>query len=86
MQLVITSRASLGALKHAQSFVTSSQPDGSANPIGIRQLKTQGACDTTTGSAVMLYSKAELFAVVLIAVLVVIVLLPCVDTDVGDCA
>ena len=59
MQPVSTSRTSAGALRHAQSFVTSSQPDGSARPMGIRQLKTQEGCDVTCGRAVMLYSGEE---------------------------
>src|SRR5271169_546323 len=67
MQLVITSNASAGALRHAQSFVTSSQPDGSASPMGIRQLKMQEGCPVTAGKAVMLYSAAEAFAVAVLA-------------------
>lgn len=54
-----TSRTSAGALKHAQSLVTSSQPDGSARPMGIRQLKMHEGCDMTCGRAVMLYSGDE---------------------------
>ena len=50
-----TPRTSLGALRQAQFSVTSSQPEGSASPIGIRQLKTQGACDFTAGKAVIVY-------------------------------
>ena len=64
-----TSKASLGALRHAQSLVTSSQPEGSANPIGIRQLKMHGGCDMTAGSAVMLYSGEEEVAAALMAML-----------------
>jgi hypothetical protein len=55
-QPVSTSRTSAGALRHAQSFVTSSQPDGSASPMGIRQLKMHDGCDVTWGRAVMVYS------------------------------
>lgn len=60
--------ASLGALRHAHSFVTSSQPDGSANPMGMRQLKTQEGCPVTAGRAVMLYSAVEAFAVAMLAI------------------
>ena len=47
--------ASMGAERQAQLSVTSSQPVGSARPMGIRQLKTHGFCDTTAGRAVMEY-------------------------------
>jgi hypothetical protein len=56
MHPVSASRASAGALRHAQSFVTSSQPEGSASPMGIRQLKMQEGCDVTAGRTVMVYS------------------------------
>ena len=59
MQPVRTSKTSLGALRQAQSLDTSSQPDGSANPIGIKQLYTHDGCDKTAGSAVMLYAGEE---------------------------
>ena len=62
MQLLSTSKTSLGALRHAHSFVTSSQPDGSASPMGIRQLKIHEGCPVTAGSAVMLYSAVDAFA------------------------
>lgn len=62
MQSVRTSKTSLGALRQAQSLDTSSQPDGSAKPIGIRQLYTQDGCDKTAGSAVMLYAGEEAVA------------------------
>lgn len=55
-QSVRKSRTSDGAERHAQSSVTSSQPDGSASPMGIRQLKMQEGADSTAGSAVMVYS------------------------------
>ena len=61
MQPLSTSKTSLGALKHAHSFVTSSQPDGSASPMGIRQLKMQEGCPVTAGRAVMVYSAVEAF-------------------------
>lgn len=61
MQPLSTSKTSLGAFKHAHSFVTSSQPDGSASPMGIRQLKMQEGCPVTAGRAVMVYSAAEAF-------------------------
>lgn len=63
--------ASLGALRHAHSFVTSSQPDGSANPMGMRQLKTQEGCPVTAGRAVMLYSAAEAFVVAVLDTLLI---------------
>ena len=69
-QSVSTSKASLGALRHAQSLETSLQPEGSANPIGIKQLKTHEGCDMTAGSAVMLYSGEEKVAAALMAMLV----------------
>jgi hypothetical protein len=53
---VRNSRTSAGAERHAQSSVTSSQPDESASPMGIRQLKTQEGADWTAGRAVMVYS------------------------------
>jgi len=56
---VRTSSASLGALRHAQSLVTLLQPDGSANPMGIMQLKMQEGCCMTAGSAVILYAGEE---------------------------
>jgi hypothetical protein len=55
-QSVKTSRTSAGAERHAQSSVTSSQPEGSASPMGIRQLNMQDGADTTAGRAVMVYS------------------------------
>ena len=69
-QPVRTSKTSLGALRQAQSLDTSSQPDGSANPIGIRQLYMQDGCDKTAGSAVMLYAGEEEVAAALMAMLV----------------
>ena len=69
-QSVRTSKTSLGALRQAQSLDTSSQPDGSANPIGIRQLYTQDGCDMTAGSAVMLYAGEEEVTAALMAMLV----------------
>ena len=68
-QSVSTSKTSLGAFRHAHSFVTSSQPDGSATPMGMRQLKTQEGCPVTAGRAVMLYSAAETFAVAVLAII-----------------
>jgi hypothetical protein len=67
MQLLSTSKASLGALRQAHSFVTSSQPDGSASPIGIRQLKIQEGCPVTAGRAVIVYSAAEALAAAMLA-------------------
>ena len=61
MQPLSTSKTSLGAFKHAHSFVTSSQLDGSASPMGIRQLKMHEGCPVTAGRAVMVYSAAEAF-------------------------
>jgi hypothetical protein len=61
MQPLSTSKTSLGALKQAHSFVTSSQPDGSANPIGIRQLKMQEGCPVTAGRVVIEYSAEDAF-------------------------
>ena len=69
-QLVRTSKTSLGALRQAQSLETSSQPEGSANPIGIRQLYTHDGWEMTAGNAVMLYSGEEEVAAALTAVLV----------------
>ena len=69
-QPVRTSKTSLGALRQAQSLDTSSQPDGSANPIGIRQLYTQDGCEETAGSAVMLYGGEDEVAAALMAMLV----------------
>ena len=46
-------RASAGADKQAQSSDTSSQPEGSASPMGMRQLKTQEGADWTAGRAVI---------------------------------
>jgi hypothetical protein len=54
-QSVRKATASMGAERHAQLSVTSSQPEGSARPIGIRQLKTHEFCNTTAGRAVMVY-------------------------------
>ena len=70
MQPVSTSKTSLGALRQAQSLDTSSQPDGSANPMGIRQLYTQDGCDMTAGRAVMLYAGEEDVAAALMGMLV----------------
>jgi hypothetical protein len=56
MQSVRKLRTSAGAERHAQSSVTSSQPEGSASPMGIRQLKMQDGADSTAGRAVMVYS------------------------------
>ncbi len=67
-QEVSASSAPLGALRQAQSLVTSSQPDGLANPIGIMQLKTQDGWLMTAGSAVMLYSGEEADALIPILV------------------
>jgi len=69
-QEVSASSAPLGALRQAQSLVTSSQPDGSANPIGNMQLKTQDGWLMTASSAVMLYSGEEEEADALIPMLV----------------
>lgn len=81
-----TSKTSAGALRHAQSFVTSSQPDGSASPMGIRQLKTQEGCDMTAGRAVMEYSGEEELAEALMAMVVVIAIPLAVPVDVDDWA
>jgi len=56
MQDSIAVMASGGAERHAQLLVTSSHPEGSARPIGIRQLKIQLGWDVIWGSAVMEYS------------------------------
>lgn len=50
------SRTSAGAERQAQFSVTLSQPEESASPIGIMQLKRHGGADCTAGRAVMLYS------------------------------
>ena len=55
-QSVKKSRTSAGAERQAQFSVTSSQPEESASPIGIRQLKRHEGADWTAGRAVMLYS------------------------------
>jgi hypothetical protein len=60
-QSVISPMAPAGALRQAQSLVTSSQPEASASPIGMRQLATQAGRAVTAGKAVMLNSAAELF-------------------------
>ena len=84
MQPVSTSRTSAGALRHAQSFVTSSQPEGSASPIGIKQLKMQGGCDIIAGRAVMVYSgEVEVDAIVLMDVSLIET---DIDLDVDDWA
>jgi hypothetical protein len=49
-------RTSAGADRQAQFSVTLSQPEESASPIGIMQLKRHGGADCTAGRAVMLYS------------------------------
>ena len=54
-QSVRKAAASTGAERQAQFSVTSSQPEGSARPMGIRQLKTHEFCDLTAGRAVMVY-------------------------------
>jgi hypothetical protein len=50
------SRTSAGAERQAQFSVTSSQPEESASPIGMRQLNRHEGADCTAGRAVMLYS------------------------------
>jgi hypothetical protein len=55
-QPVKKSRTSAGAERQAQFSVTSSQPEESASPIGIMQLKRHEGADCTAGRAVMLYS------------------------------
>lgn len=55
-QSVRKSSTSAGAERHAQSSVTSSQPEGSASPMGIKQLKIQDGADLTAGRAVIVYS------------------------------
>ena len=82
MQPVSTSSTSSGAIRHAHSFVTSSQPDGSARPMGIRQLYIQDGCDWTAGSAVMVYSAAEIFPVALMAIDVGMLLIMDMGTDI----
>ena len=52
-QSVRKSRTSAGAERHAQSSDTSSQPEGSASPIGMRQLKTHEGADWTAARAVI---------------------------------
>jgi hypothetical protein len=69
---VIKPAASIGADRQAQSFVTSSQPDESASPIGIRQLKTQLGWLVTAGRSVMLYSATELLTEVVTLLVTVI--------------
>ena len=49
-------RTSAGADRQAQFSVTLSQPEESASPIGIMQLKRHEGADSTAGRAVMLYS------------------------------
>ena len=71
-QSVRKSRTSAGAERQAQSSVTSSQPDGSASPMGIRQLKMQDGADLTAGRAVMVYSgEVEVGAAALVMSIVV---------------
>jgi hypothetical protein len=55
-QSVKKSRTSAGAERQAQFSVTSSQPEESASPIGMRQLKRHEGADCTAGRAVILYS------------------------------
>jgi hypothetical protein len=55
MQLVRKSIASAGAERQAQFSVTSSQPEGSARPMGTMQLKRQLGAEATAGRAVMEY-------------------------------
>lgn len=45
------SRTSAGVERHAQSFVTSFQPDGSASPKGIKQLNMPAG--TVSGRALV---------------------------------
>jgi len=59
MQPVSTSSTSAGALRQAHSLVTSSQPLGSARPMGMRQFQTQAGWAITLGSAVMVYGAVE---------------------------
>lgn len=84
MQSVSTLKASFGAFRHAHSFVTSSQPDGSASPMGIKQLKMQDGWSVTAGRAVIVYSAAETLAAVMLADMAIdvdMLLLPIEDVD-----
>ena len=81
-QLVRTSRALAGALRHAQPLVTSSQPEGSASPIGIRQLKMHDGADWTAGRAVMVYSEAVMLPLAAGVPLLVVVTLAGVEAAV----
>ena len=72
-QPVKTSSTSTGAERHAQSSVTSSHPEGSARPIGMRQLKMQDGCDDTAGNAVIVYSgEVEVDAAALMDISIVL--------------
>ena len=75
MQLVRKSIASAGAERQAQFSVTSSQPEGSARPMGTMQLKRQLGAEATTGRAVMEYGGE-------LSVEVVIAAEPVIDMDI----
>jgi hypothetical protein len=74
MQLVRKSIASAGAERQAQFSVTSSQPEGSARPMGTMQLKRQLGAEATAGRAVMEYGGE-------LSVEVVIAAEPVIDMD-----
>lgn len=77
-QSVRKATASTGADRQAQFSVTLSQPEESARPIGMRQLKTHEFCDTTAGRAVMVYG-GELSTEVLVADM----FMPPIDTPIA---
>lgn len=86
MQSVRKSRTSAGAERQAQSSVTSSQPEGSARPMGIRQLKIQDGADFTAGRAVIVYSgNVEADAAVLADIEMLLINMS-IDLEVEDCA
>jgi hypothetical protein len=71
-QSVRKAAASIGADRQAQSLVTSSQPDESARPIGMRQLKMQLGWLETAGRSVILYSATKLLTEVVMLIIMVI--------------
>jgi hypothetical protein len=86
-QPVRKSITSAGAERQAQFSVTSSQPEGSARPMGIMQLKRQLGAEATIGSAVIEYG-GELSVEVVAAADSVIDrdVNPDVDAEVDDAA
>jgi hypothetical protein len=81
MQPVSTSSTSAGALRQAHSLVTSSQPLGSARPMGMRQFQTQAGWAITLGSAVIVYGAVEMLGAMGVGVVIEAMLL--MDMDIA---